>query len=331
MTRRSAAFAVMAALLAAPAAAPASGLPTDGWVRSRTDKGTPIFWPGSCAWLVPDTAASPDLPLATVVQIIDQSVANWQTPSHAANCSGAAENPDYLQIMVDPPAAGEAKLDHVNVVKFRSDKWCRPADGATAEMCYSSAATAITTIFYDSQPGQPNDGNIVDADIELNDIDFTFVWIDHVTPTVKPNTLKADLENTLTHEIGHFQGLDHTCWDHVSATQPVDNTGQKIPDCADVIAHRIDPDQEQRIVQATMYNYASPTETIKRMPKLNDLAGVCTIYPQPIDPKSCTRPGPPSKGCAVATGMAPARPTWLSGIGLIAISLLALRRRSRRP
>ena len=292
------------------------------FVRSRTDKGTPIFWPGSCAWIQTDSAGSTDLPLATVAQIVAKGIANWQSVTLEASppCS-------YLQILLDPPVPSEARLDHINVVKFRSDKWCRPAEGSTAEMCYSPQATAITTIFYDSALGKSNDGNIVDADIELNEINFTFIWIDHLAPPTRPNTMKADLENTLTHEIGHFQGLDHTCWDHVSATDPVDNSGAPVPDCAAVQMHQVDDATYLRIVQSSMYNFAEPTEIIKRMPKPDDIAGICSIYPLAQDPKSCTRPSPVGKGCAISLG----RPaSTVPALMLLSLAALALRLARRR-
>src|SRR5437660_1272121 len=93
----------------------------DGYVRSRTDKGTPIYLPGSCAFIVPDSTAPVDLPEATMLQVLGKSVANWQTPTHDAGCS-------YMKVNLDPPAVVEAHLDHLNVIKFRNDKWCRPAE-----------------------------------------------------------------------------------------------------------------------------------------------------------------------------------------------------------
>src|SRR5258706_15340411 len=150
-----------------------------------------------------------------VQQIVTKSIANWQTVTFDAGCS-------YLKIIEDAPAALDAHLDNLNAIKFRSDKWCRPAEKGNAEICYSAQAAAITTVFYTTSPGKANDGAIVDADIQLNEMNFTFVWVGLKVPPIRDNTMQSDLENTLTHELGHFQGLDHTCWDHIAATAPID-------------------------------------------------------------------------------------------------------------
>ena len=70
-------------------------------------------------------------------------------------------------------------------------------------------ATGITTVFYVDH-GEPDDGTILDADVELNDINFTFV-VEPTTQQPRAGTEVSDLENTLTHELGHVLGLDHTC------------------------------------------------------------------------------------------------------------------------
>ena len=224
--------------------------------------------------------------------------------------------------------------DYKNVVKVRTGdpaagaRFCRPAsteDGgySTGEVCYSSSATAITTVFYTSNPGKSNDGAIWDADIELNDIDFTFILAPTTIPPIaRPNTTLADLENTLTHELGHFQGLDHTCWDHQSATAPLDGNGHPIPDCADVTPTcRIDANTCKTITTATMFNYAKPGETIKRSPEADDVAGICAIYPKLEDPMSCMRaiPGAMQKGCSLSRTPLGDSEAW--GVGL-ASSLL---------
>ncbi len=96
----------------------------------------------------------------------------------------------------------------------------------------SSAALALTTVVYDRRNGQ-----IQDADIDLNDESFFWTTgLDGVTIN--------DVENTLTHELGHFLGF----------------------------AHVADPD-------ATMYADSPEGETSKRTLEADDIAAVCTVYP----------------------------------------------------
>ena len=274
------------------------------WVRSRTEKGTPVFWPASCVFIVPDEAGSLDMPLETVLQVIDRTIANWQTPS-----LGRA----YLRLQREAPAKKETLYDKTHVIKFRDgSRFCRPADGGKEEVCYSAQATAITTIFYNSAPGKPADGTILDADIELNQVNFTFVNLPAATQA-RPGTSRADLENTLTHELGHLQGLDHICRDSATLGDPVDGNGQPIPDCIEV---RQNPVKFRELLEATMYNFTeSAAEIKKRTPEADDQNALSAVYPTDKDPKQCKRPG--EGGCAV--GGRGDKGAWaLAGLALLA-------------
>jgi hypothetical protein len=250
--------------------------PAHGYVRTRSSKtapGIPSYWPAQCVFVLPDSSTvTTDLSSDQVYSIIQKSVSNWLTAS--ASCS-------YLQINLDTPAAGEAHYDGINVIKFRQDKWCHPEDAQNHNQCYDPAAAAITSVFMIND-GDPKDGLILDADIELNDIDFQFVDIVPGTPLpacTMPNAAVADLENTLTHELGHLQGLSHTCRDAASFANDVDENGNVPPFCSDVLRlPKTDPTY-LKITNATMYNNAAPCETKKRNPTSDDVAGICNAYP----------------------------------------------------
>ena len=96
---------------------------------------------------------------------------------------------------------------------------------------YDSHTLAVTLKTFQSSTGK-----IVDSDIIVNGMEFEW-GIDGATD-------KHDVQNTLTHEIGHFLGLEH-----------VD------------------------IPEATMYASASIGEILKRELHSDDMMGIRTLYP----------------------------------------------------
>jgi hypothetical protein len=302
--------ALVAALAAAALALVATVPSASAYVRSRTAKGIPVAWSSSCAYVQPDSAGTPDLPSDVVFMVIQKSMANW------TNAVGAQA---YLQLLYSDPTPLEAHLDGINTVKFRTDKWCHPNDAQQNNVCYSSAAAGITTVFY-VQDGSSQAGTILDADIELNDIDFTFAVLP-TTATEDPNRPFADLENTLTHELGHLQGLDHTCKDSATPPQEVDDSGNPPPDCT--MLGSLPLDEQVKIKLATMYNFAQPGEISKRSPELDDAAGIANAYPPANDPGSCKMTNLKdfkTSGCSIGGRVSRS----LAGIALLVAALVAL-------
>lgn len=107
---------------------------------------------------------------------------------------------------------------------------------------FDTAAIAITRNFYVADQSE-RAGLILDTDILLNDVDHEF--------TTTNKTGAHDVQNILTHEIGHFLGLGHE-------VNPQDTS-------------------------ATMYAVASPNETLKRTLKTSDLSGIREAYPGVTD------------------------------------------------
>ncbi|MCU1277915.1 MAG: peptidase and matrixin and adamalysin [bacterium] len=303
---RALAVGVVVASLAAPASA---------FVRSRTEKGTAVAWSGSCAYVQPDSAGTPDMPADQFFSVVQKSLTNW---------TNAIGDQAYLKLVYSPPAALEAHLDGVNTIKFRTDRWCHPNDTQQNNVCYSSAAAGITTVFF-VQDGSNRAGTILDADIELNDINFTFAVLPS-TGQPRDGTTFADLENTLTHELGHLQGLDHTCKDQATPPQEVDDSGSAPPDCGSLTSLPLA--EQTKIKLATMYNFAQPGEISKRSPEVDDVNGIANAYPPASDPSSCKMTDLnafKTGGCTIA-GRAPRSLAALAVLFAVLVALVARRR-----
>jgi hypothetical protein len=247
------------------------------FLRATSKKsGVQLRWDRSVVYITPDLPGTTQIPGDTEQQVIKDVLTNWE--NSIASCS-------YMHFIVDPPAVNEAKYDGKNVVKFREETWCRPASEMAEGKCYDPAAAAITTVFYVDTPGKPNDGIIRDADIEVNAVNFAvgICTAPGVCTTSGPQgEIISDLANTLTHEVGHLLGLDHTCWDIAGVDPPVDDQGVLVPLCTDT---PLPP----KVTEATMYNYQESGEIKKRSLEPDDLNGVCAAYPTANDPKCDSR------------------------------------------
>jgi hypothetical protein len=202
----------------------------------------------------------------------------------------------------------DVAADGQNAVVFRHDQWARPGG-----MPHDPAAIGLTTVFFIDTPGRLGDASILDADIELNAVSFTFTT-DPSSATARPGTSIADLENTLTHELGHVQGLAHNCWDHVTATPPLDNLGNPILDCGSTLP--------ASITMATMFPYARSGEISKRNLSSDDVQGVCEVYPPTGTPPACFLNV--RSGCAVANGGARPCGNLPQALPLLLLAIAAL-------
>jgi hypothetical protein len=113
---------------------------------------------------------------------------------------------------------------NTNLVLWHDDGWSAVA---------SSRAFALTSVTYN-----PETGVIADADIEINTEFY------RLSAGEEPEASHVDLRNTMTHEVGHFVGLDHT-----------------------------------EIREASMFGTAPVGETAKRSLHPDDIEGICTTYP----------------------------------------------------
>jgi hypothetical protein len=278
-------------LLACLAGTAAGARPAHAYVRYYTEVGAPFFW------------ARATLPLTAYVHDFDQGsmTADQVTGAitrAAATWSAAQNDCTYLTLapVTSNEAAPRAANDAHNSLIFRNDSWCELAPDGTCEMDYDASALAFTWDTANKTTGQ-----IYDADIEVNLFDFQ--WADVVADPARGNAM--DLQNALTHEMGHFIGLDHTCYSPLSpntTTPPIDSTGTPVPDCS-----AAPPD----VQETTMYPSAMPGDTQKRSLAADDLAGLCGIYPIDHPPPA---DGLLRGGCALGDGCpAPVHLALVSG------------------
>jgi len=152
---------------------------------------------------------------------------------------------------------------------------------------------AITIGFSDDETGE-----ITEADIIINarqpfatlDVPFTPLRARSCNSEIEPSRCdhRYDLQNVLTHEVGHFYGLGE--------------------------------DEEDRT--ATMFSCTSPCETHKRHLGTTDVELISSIYATGYEENWA------SVGCSVAERGVPAQTGWAASLALLGLVALGRRRRS---
>jgi hypothetical protein len=261
--------------------------------------GEKLFWPGGCVGFSLQEDSSVHIPMKYFRQVASRSFVAWSE----LDCDGGGLS-SVLFSELDEVACNRAEYNtsgtNANVLLFQDTKWAYSGDGNTL---------AKTTVTFDSETGE-----IFDADIEINHANNDF--------TINDEVIDYDLEAVLTHEVGHFIGLDHS------------------PDFA-----------------ATMYAAYEPGTLDQRTLEPDDVLAACAAYPPSRDATCDPKPrgglgyecggaenendlsqdeGP---GCstASATTRSDSTPVGLrppSALALLAITALlgraSIRRRARR-
>jgi hypothetical protein len=253
------------ALAATPAAA---------YVRAVTDSGVPLAWKSPCVtmdFFIGDAPAG--MSAAEYLAAAGFGARAW---SHAAlSCTALSIN-----IGSQPGATTEIGRDGRNVIVFRQDNWC---EQGTPDVCYSPNALAVTSIFKNKVTGE-----IVDADMELNAVSFT--WADLVIQPELASRTTVDFQNTVTHELGHVMGLAHPCY------SPNDGGGRLNDDRGTPELDCTDANLPASVRETTMFPSVSTGDVDRRTLSPDDAQAACDIYP---GTHSACDASSPSQGCSM--------------------------------
>jgi hypothetical protein len=298
-----------------------SSLPARAYVRYITDEGKPYYWPMSCApvtvYLNHFQQMTPD----EVAKSITAAAHAWSPSAVTCTDGNGGTSSPYFEVVPSisengtPPPVG---WDGHNTVIFRTENWTM--SGLPDGRPYQFNALALTSVV--ARP----DGRIVDADMEINAVDITN-WADLDPGSGNTHGTDAyDLQNAITHEFGHFIGLDHTCRLEPPDPTVVDNQGNPVPQCG--------PALPPLITDAVMYPTIEVNgELKKRTLSSDDVQAVCDIYPARLDPQNCPL-DTPYEGCTGSCRTvgsrrmgAPADGLGAASALLVAVLLTSLRRR----
>ncbi|MCC6746702.1 MAG: matrixin family metalloprotease [Deltaproteobacteria bacterium] len=269
---------MVVALGAAGVSAPAAA-----FVRAAVD-GKPnvfLYWPARRLTYYVHEKGSGDVPLRETLGAVKRSFYAWASPS----CTditfdfGGTTPLNRTNISL---GKGE-KPDMKNVLVWREERW--PPTGVT-DASVTTEMAAITILIYNNDTGE-----LVDADMDLNG--YNFFW----SSTEDKTKITTDIQNVVTHEVGHILGLGH-----------------------------VDDDK------ATMYTKTPQGETDKRSLEADDVAGVCFVYPFAGTTPTGKGQQVPSidvqGGCAVG-GQAPPWGMLLALFALLSLLGVGLRRLAR--
>lgn len=272
------------------------------FVRSRTDRTAPdgghcLGWPAGSVEFRENADGAPGAGDAGFAAM-ERSLASWATTMNTCG---------NLSLHMGPRTRSRTTgfddrqgATNENVLLFRT-RLCidvlSPSDPCHAEgTCanghdcwdYSAGTLAITTTTFNVRTGR-----LYDADLEMNAAVHTYSTVDEPPCDLLGQTgcVSTDVQNTVTHELGHALGLDHS------------------------------PDS-----RSTMFAGAELGETSKRVLDDGSLEFVCTAYPAGRPSLDCD--GTPLDLSESTTGSCAAAPG--GPVALLSLAMLTLRRRGGR-
>jgi MYXO-CTERM domain-containing protein len=225
--------------------------PAMAYVRTTNNNGSLTAWHTSTVSVEAPATPPPGMSSADTSAAIGQAMRAWSFPG--VPCT-------TLHLMLSPSLGTPPQVAndmHAQII-VRTDRWC---DGSN---CHDPQQLAITSVF-----ARSSDGEIVDADIEINAVDHH--WTSIPDSGVNPAPGSADLANFLTHELGHLIGLSDVCTNASGPAPPRDHLGNPAPSCGAA---------PPELREATMFPDAIADDIRKRTLGFDDIQGVCAIYPR---------------------------------------------------
>ena len=245
----------MTGVLAIAALAAVAPPPAAGYVRTTTTGGAPAYWNRTIMTVVTYIGDPPPLMSAEDIMTATRgAAAAWSRST--VECTGLE-----LRVVASPEPSAPVATDDVSRLTFRRKQWCREPR-SPEEPCYDSSALALTSVFV-----RKVDGRIIDADVEVNAVDFS--WLDLMTRP-RPGPRVEDLQNALTHEFGHLIGLDHTCVLPGVVARAPDDQGREVPGCLSAPAS---------IRETTMFAAVDGGDVERRTLSGDDRRALCDVYP----------------------------------------------------
>jgi hypothetical protein len=258
-------------------------------------RGLELYWPDACVTYAVQSSGSPARGVSAFEA--DQAMRGAFSAWLGVDCqSGGQPSMGVIplggascdQVEFNAPVQGRGGAPNANIVIFRDEEWPYPDE---------FSVIARTSLTFD-----PKTGAIFDADIEINSFQNEF--------STSEEAISNDLQAVLTHEVGHFLGLDHS--------------------------------EDDRATMRWNYDLANlGARTLSD----DDRAGICSIYAPLEEPllecpgntgpwhgfsRECGTPVDPEPGCALEPGSGtPSHPslTWPCA----ALLLVLARRRQRWP
>lgn len=248
--------------------------------------GTPISWPDACVSYSLNERAASSVDLETAIALAEEAFNTWQS----ARCPPDGAPPSiHLAHSFGPAMCEEVEYNassgNANIIVFRERKWPYDSEGL------GLASTSLTAT---------DEGDIVDADIEIN-ATLPLLVGERRTKGIVPGA--HDLLSILTHESGHFLGLDHS----------------RVPEAVMAVSLAAG---EVRVVLSDD-DVAAICEAYPPERKLS----ACNDAPRGGFATTCSLPARSPSGCSVA-GFPSTSGSY--ALGLLGIGLLTAARRRRR-